>query len=99
MHGIVARPSNHQVFRRPLHGPPCKPRSVVSSKGFAAIGRGLWEPDEGEIVWEGKPVRIHSPKEADALGITTIYQDLALCGNLDVVQNMFLGQSVAVTGR
>jgi ABC-type sugar transport system ATPase subunit len=52
---------------------------------------GLWEPDEREILWEGSPVRIRSPKEAEGLGITTIYQDLALCDNLDVVQNMYLG--------
>jgi len=52
---------------------------------------GLWEPDAGEIVWEGKPVRLHGPKDAEALGVTTIYQDLALCDNLDIVGNMFLG--------
>ena len=52
---------------------------------------GLWEPSEGEILWEGVPARIHSPKDAEAIGITTIYQDLALCDNLDIVQNMFLG--------
>jgi ABC-type sugar transport system ATPase subunit len=52
---------------------------------------GLWAPDHGELVWEGEPVRLHGPKDAEALGITTIYQDLALCDNLDIVQNMFLG--------
>ncbi len=52
---------------------------------------GLWTPTEGEIYWEGKPVHPHSPNDAEALGITTIYQDLALCDNLDIVQNMFLG--------
>jgi ABC-type sugar transport system ATPase subunit len=52
---------------------------------------GLWGPDGGNIVWEGKPVHLHGPKDASALGITTIYQDLALCDNLDIVQNMFLG--------
>ena len=52
---------------------------------------GLWAPDEGEILWEGKPVHFHGPRDAEALGITTIYQDLALCDNLDIVQNMFLG--------
>jgi D-xylose transport system ATP-binding protein len=52
---------------------------------------GLWQPTEGEIVWEGKPVHVHSPNDSEALGITTIYQDLALCDNLDIVQNMFLG--------
>ena len=55
---------------------------------------GLWEPDQGEIVWEGKPVRLRGPKDSEALGITTIYQDLALCDNLDIVQNMFLGHEV-----
>jgi ABC-type sugar transport system ATPase subunit len=52
---------------------------------------GLWGPDEGEIEWEGKPVHFHGPRDAEAQGITTIYQDLALCENLDIVQNMFLG--------
>jgi ABC-type sugar transport system ATPase subunit len=52
---------------------------------------GLWAPDGGQILWEGKPVHLHGPRDAEALGITTIYQDLALCDNLDIVQNMFLG--------
>jgi ABC-type sugar transport system ATPase subunit len=52
---------------------------------------GLWPPDEGELLWDGKPVHLHGPKDAEALGIRTIYQDLALCDNLDIVQNMFLG--------
>jgi D-xylose transport system ATP-binding protein len=52
---------------------------------------GLWAADEGQIEWEGRPVSLHGPKDAEELGITTIYQDLALCDNLDIVQNMFLG--------
>jgi len=52
---------------------------------------GLWEPSGGRIFWEGSPVHLHSPNDAEGLGITTIYQDLALCDNLDIVQNMFLG--------
>jgi ABC-type sugar transport system ATPase subunit len=52
---------------------------------------GLWGPDEGQLIWDGKPVQLHGPKDAEALGVTTIYQDLALCDNLDIVQNMFLG--------
>jgi ABC-type sugar transport system ATPase subunit len=52
---------------------------------------GLWAPDEGEILWQGQPVHLHGPKAAEALGVRTIYQDLALCDNLDIVQNMFLG--------
>ena len=55
---------------------------------------GLWEPDDGQIVWEGRPVRLHGPNDAESLGITTIYQDLALCDNLDIVQNMFLGHEL-----
>ena len=52
---------------------------------------GLWPPDEGNILWQGQPVHLHGPKDAEGLGIRTIYQDLALCDNLDIVQNMFLG--------
>jgi ABC-type sugar transport system ATPase subunit len=53
---------------------------------------GIHTPDGGRIYWEGRPVNIHSPKVAAALGIETVYQDLALCDNLDIVQNMFLGR-------
>jgi ABC-type sugar transport system ATPase subunit len=52
---------------------------------------GLWSPDGGEMLWQGKPVHHSGPREAEAIGIKTIYQDLALCDNLDIVQNMFLG--------
>jgi ABC-type sugar transport system ATPase subunit len=53
---------------------------------------GIFQQDRGEIIWEGRPVRLHSPKEAADLGIATVYQDLALADNLDIVQNMFLGR-------
>jgi ABC-type sugar transport system ATPase subunit len=53
---------------------------------------GIWQPDEGQIFWGGRPVHLHSPKAATDLGIATVYQDLALCDNLDIVQNMFLGR-------
>ena len=53
---------------------------------------GIWPQDHGEILWQGRPVRLHSPKDATNLGIATVYQDLALADNLDIVQNMFLGQ-------
>jgi ABC-type sugar transport system ATPase subunit len=53
---------------------------------------GIWQQDQGEIIWQGRPVRMHSPKDASDLGIATVYQDLALCDNLDIVQNMFLGR-------
>ena len=53
---------------------------------------GIWPQDHGEILWDGRPVRFHSPKDAADLGIATVYQDLALADNLDIVQNMFLGR-------
>jgi ABC-type sugar transport system ATPase subunit len=53
---------------------------------------GIHAPDHGEISWEGEPVRIRTPRDAASLGIETVYQDLALCNNLDIVQNMFLGR-------
>jgi ABC-type sugar transport system ATPase subunit len=53
---------------------------------------GIWQPDDGQILWQGRPVHLHSPKAATDLGIATVYQDLALCDNLDIVQNMFLGR-------
>ncbi|HEY6538006.1 MAG TPA: ATP-binding cassette domain-containing protein [Candidatus Dormibacteraeota bacterium] len=59
---------------------------------------GIWPPDGGQIVWRGRSVHMHSPKEATALGITTVYQDLALCDNLDIVQNMFLGHEALRLG-
>jgi D-xylose transport system ATP-binding protein len=53
---------------------------------------GIHPFDKGEVLFEGKPVHITSPKDAARLGIEVVYQDLALCDNLDVVQNMYLGR-------
>jgi ABC-type sugar transport system ATPase subunit len=53
---------------------------------------GIHRPDRGRILWEGRPVNLRSPRTAAALGIETVYQDLALCDNLNVVENMFLGR-------
>jgi ABC-type sugar transport system ATPase subunit len=53
---------------------------------------GVHQPDGGQIFWEGKPVHIRSTRDASALGVETVYQDLALADNLDIVQNMFLGR-------
>ncbi len=55
---------------------------------------GIHPFDDGEILFEGQPVTIHGPKDANALGIEIVYQDLALCDNLDVVHNMFLGREL-----
>ena len=53
---------------------------------------GIHQPDGGQIYWEGRPVHIRGPRDASHLGIETVYQDLALADNLDIVQNMFLGR-------
>ncbi len=53
---------------------------------------GVGPADEGEIFVEGQPVKITNPNIATRLGIQTVYQDLALCDNLDVVANLFLGR-------
>jgi D-xylose transport system ATP-binding protein len=53
---------------------------------------GIHPADSGTIEFEGEPVTISSPPDAVALGIATVYQDLALCDNLDVVENLFLGR-------
>jgi ABC-type sugar transport system ATPase subunit len=55
---------------------------------------GIWGPTDGEIIWQSKPVRFRSPKDAADAGIATVYQDLALADNLDIVQNMLLGREV-----
>ncbi|WP_165986869.1 ATP-binding cassette domain-containing protein [Streptomyces sp. YIM 98790] len=53
---------------------------------------GVHPIDTGVIEWKGRPVRINRPHDAQDLGIATVYQDLALCDNLDVVANLFLGR-------
>ncbi|MEU6134360.1 ATP-binding cassette domain-containing protein [Nocardioides sp. NPDC047086] len=50
--------------------------------------------DAGDYLFEGEPVKVTNPKDAAALGIEVVYQDLALCDNLDVVHNMFLGREM-----
>ncbi|RFU84168.1 sugar ABC transporter ATP-binding protein [Streptomyces triticagri] len=55
---------------------------------------GVHPIDDGTIEWEGKAVRINRPQDAQGLGVATVYQDLALCDNLDVVANLFLGSEV-----
>ena len=54
--------------------------------------------DSGEVRFAGEIVHLHTPREAAALGIEVVYQDLALCENLDIVQNMFLGREETSTG-
>jgi D-xylose transport system ATP-binding protein len=59
---------------------------------------GIHAIDSGEIRFDGNPVSLHGPRDAAALGIEVVYQDLALCDNLDIVQNMFLGREILGRG-
>ena len=82
--------------------------SVASGEVLALVGdngagkstlvktiSGIEHPDEGEILFEGQPVTLRGPKAANDIGIQTVYPDLALCDNLDTVQNLFLGREMA----
>jgi D-xylose transport system ATP-binding protein len=79
------------------------PAEVVALVGDNGAGKstlikcvsGAHTADEGSIYIEGAEVKIHAPSDATHLGIETVYQDLALCDNLDVVANMFLGREIA----
>jgi D-xylose transport system ATP-binding protein len=82
------------------------PSEVVALVGDNGAGKstlikvisGIHKPDEGTIRWQGREVSMGSPNDAAKLGIATVYQDLALCDNLDVVANLFLGHELTTRG-
>ncbi len=79
-----------------------RPGEVMALVGDNGAGKstlikaiaGIHPVDAGAFYFEGEHVTIHGPKDAARLGIEVVYQDLALCDNLDVVQNMYLGREV-----
>jgi D-xylose transport system ATP-binding protein len=81
------------------------PGEVVGLVGDNGAGKstlvkvisGIHPADEGEYRWQGQPRSVNTPHDATDLGIATVYQDLALCDNLDVVENLYLGRE-AVNG-
>ncbi|GFM16683.1 MULTISPECIES: ATP-binding cassette domain-containing protein [Mycobacteriaceae] len=59
---------------------------------------GIYHIDSGRYLFEGRPVTVRSPNDVSALGVEVVYQDLALCDNLDIVENMFLGRELTSRG-
>jgi D-xylose transport system ATP-binding protein len=82
------------------------PEEVVALVGDNGAGKstlikvisGIHAADTGTVRWQGRAVSINSPADAALLGIATVYQDLALCDNLDVVANLFLGHELTTRG-
>lgn len=79
------------------------PREVVAVVGDNAAGKsvlaktiaGVYQPDSGDIYWEGHPTSLPNPSAAYEMGIASVFQELALCDNLSIVQNIFLGRELS----
>ena len=76
------------------------PAQIVGLAGHNGAGKstllkllsGVYRPDEGSVLLDGPPVELHSPRQALALGIVTVHQELSLLGNLTATQNTFLAK-------
>jgi D-xylose transport system ATP-binding protein len=84
-----------------------RPGEVMALVGDNGAGKstlikciaGIHPIDAGTMIFDGKPIAVHGPKDSAKLGIEVVYQDLALCDNLDVVQNMYLGREAMSSFR
>ncbi len=79
-----------------LDVPPAQVTALIGDNGagksvLIKTISGIFPPSAGQVFWQGREVHAHTPRDASDLGIATVYQDLALCDNLDIVQNMYLG--------
>ncbi|MFE7392195.1 ATP-binding cassette domain-containing protein [Streptomyces sp. NPDC057582] len=72
--------------------------NASGKSALAKVISGVTPADQGTVAWQGRTVQIRRPYDAQSLGIATVYQDLALCGNLDIIGNLFLGREIHHVG-
>jgi ABC-type sugar transport system ATPase subunit len=89
----------HALVDAGIHLYPGEVVGLVGDNGagkstLVKVMSGVLIPDKGEYLFAGKPVAVRGPGDANALGVHTVYQDLALCNNLDAVSNIFLGHEI-----
>ena len=89
----------HVLHDVDFHVYPGQVTALVGDNGagkstMVKVIAGIYGMDTGEFHFEGKQVHVTGPKDTSALGVEIVYQDLALCDNLDIVENMFLGREV-----
>src|SRR5688500_4735993 len=92
------------LFEVDFHVAPGEVMALVGDNGAGKSTlikciAGIHPIDSGEVRFEGKPVHIHGPKDAAGLGTEVVYQALALCDNLAVAQNMYLGRELVDGAR
>ncbi len=98
LRGIAKSFGPVQALKRvDLDVPPAQVTALIGDNGagksvLIKTISGIYPASAGQIFWKGREVHPHTPRDSSELGIATVYQDLALCDNLDIVQNMYLGR-------